>query len=78
MASFVASRVALPKVVSNAPLLEEILPEQYQNLFKADSDMLRTQIEVDTLNEALGQPVFTTTLGCRGRRPHTEPLSAKA
>ena len=44
--------------MSNAPLLEDILPVQYQNLFKTDSDMLRTQIEVDSLNEALGQPGF--------------------
>ena len=57
-ASFAASRVALPKVASSAPLLEDILPMQYQNFFKADSDMLRSQIEVDSLNEALGELGF--------------------
>ena len=54
MARFVASRVALPKIVTNAPLLEDILPVQPQNLFKDYSDMLRSQIEIDSLNEALG------------------------
>ena len=58
VASFVASRVALPSVAGVSPTLESLLPVQFQDLFKVDSEMLRPTVEVDSLNGAIGVPGF--------------------
>jgi hypothetical protein len=55
VASIVASRVALPSVAGVSPTLESLLPVQFQDLFKVDSEMLRPSVEVDmVLWECLG------------------------